>query len=472
MGMSTHQVSDKIADIVYRNSPVVAQNAVVTLRGWLNRRARFGREFRRALGEITREQWRSEEEWEAYQVDKLLDILAEARRNVPFYADYPCISPGMSLRDTLRGLPIVEKDLVRERPSLFQSRRMSSLDTVAFRTSGTTGAPLKMIHTFTSHSIGWASMERLWRAAGVRYGDRRVSFTGNMVVPRLSSSGPYGRHDRANARMLMSVYHLGSKTVDAYLEEISDFRPDFMDGYPSAMVVCAKRLLERGETIPMTACFPTAEMLSDDDRTTIERAFQTRVYNQYGSAEGLAMIAECPAGSLHIYPEVGIAEVIRSDGTWADNGEEGELVLTTLNNIAMPLIRYRIGDFAVVADVSEPCPCGRSMPRVKRLIGRQDDTVVTRDGRRIGLLNFNVFKLATGIAASQIVQESVDRFVVRIVRAEGFTDKVTEGVVIALKARVGADVSVAVEYCDEIPRSSNGKIRAVISKVTPRGNGE
>ena len=449
----------------YHRAPVVLQNAAVTALGMDARYRRFGAEFRRALPEMLRGQWRGAAAWEALQRGRLAALLAQARRDVPFYADYPVPDPDAPLRDLLDALPLLDKAVVRGAPEAFHHRRLGRMRPLAFRTSGTQGAPMRIFQTVGSHALLWAGMERFWRASGVRGGDRRVSFTGNPVVRQGRGTGPFGRHDRANARLMMSVYHLGERTADAYLDEIARFRPAFMDGYPSAMATLARRLVETGRTLPLVACFPTAETLLPEDRALIEAGFATRVYNQYGSAEGAALVTECPAGSLHVNPEVGVVEVLAADGRPAAPGETGELVVTTLNNLAMPLVRYRIGDLARAGGGEAPCACGRAMPRLRDLAGRQDDVVATRDGRRIGMLSFNVFKWTTGIAGSQIVQESLDHFVLRIVPGPRFSPEQGEVAVRALRDRVGQHVRVDVELCEGIPRGPNGKFRAVVSRV-------
>jgi phenylacetate-CoA ligase len=452
---------------LYSRLPHGLQGLAVSLQGWKVARSRFGHEYGMLLPIILNGQWARSDYWEELQLSRLRRIVAEARTNVPAYRGRLPEPEGFdTLEALLRAIPLLEKYEVREQPHLFHSRRLAGLPTVTTRTSGTTGAPLQIVHTKESLSTLWAAMERFWRWAGVRRGDRRLSFTGNQIITRRSSSGPFGHHDRVHRRMMMSVYHLGSATADRYLDEIERFAPAFIDGYPSSMVFLGRWAIEHGRRLPVQACFPTAESLDPDQRVVIEQGFQTRVLNQYGSAEGLALVSECPAGSMHVSPEVGIVEILDESGSPAAPGQMGELVLTTLNNIAMPLLRYRIGDRARAMAPDAACACGRSMPVVGEILGRQDDVVVTRDGRRIGMLAFNVFKWTDGIRESQIVQESFDRFIIRIVPGGKWEPHQADVAVHALKERVGHDVDVAVEIVDALPRSSHGKLRAVISEVT------
>nr|WP_076145067.1 AMP-binding protein [Natrinema saccharevitans] len=363
------------------------------------------------------------------------------------------------------GLPFLSGETIKSQPKSLVSNIVDLSDCISHSTSGTTGTPKTTYHTLESQRKYWAAMNRFYRRGGVRYGDRRLSFTGNKIVPTGETTGPYGRYDRANNRYLMSSYHLGENTVDDYLDEIEQFQPDYIDGYPSSISYCAQRALETNRDIRIPAAFPTAETLREEDRELIEEGFSTQVYNQYGSTESAALITECPNGNWHVNPEIGIVEVLDEDGEPVTEGEIGELVLTGLNNKAMPLIRYRIGDMARGPPRYEACDCGWNTPVIEEIIGREDEVVITADGRRIPMLSYNVFKYAEGIEESQIVQESVDEFVLRIVPGDGYTDDQADLVTEKLKDRVGEDISVEVKLLDEIPKTSSGKFRAVISKV-------
>ncbi|MDZ5810526.1 hypothetical protein U4E84_04065 [Halorubrum sp. AD140] len=258
---------------------------------------------------------------------------------------------------------------------------------------------------------------------------------------------------------------MGDETVDEYLDQIKEFEPEFIDGYPSSIRYCAQRAIETGRDIEIPACFPTAEMLREEDREIIEEGLSTKVYNQYGSTESAAIVTECSSGQMHVNPEIGIVEVLDENGETVSEGEVGELVLTALNNRAMPLIRYRIGDMARGPPSYRECECGREMQIIKEIIGRQDEVVVTEDGRRVPMLSYNIFKYTENVDESRIVQEAVDEFVLQIVPADGYTDEQAQIAIKKLRDRVGKDVNVEVQTLDSIPRTDAGKFRAVVSNV-------
>lgn len=450
----------------YASLPSTIQSLGISALGWNIRRTRHGDFFEKAAHKYASQQWRSAEQWESYQqrkLDRLLDIAAENTEHYSFLHDVD--TSGENVHEMLSDVPFLDKETLRTRPNSLTSENIDDMETVMLKTSGTTGTPTKTHHSLRSHCLYWAAMERFWRWGGCRYGDRRVSFTGNRIVPADETEGPFGRLDKANNRLLMSSYHLGERTVDEYLDQIENFDPDFIDGYPSSISYCAQRAAEIDRNIEITACFPTAETLRPEDREFIEQGFSTRVYNQYGSTESAGLITECSAGNLHINPEIGVVEILDEDGERVNEGEIGAIVLTSLNNTVMPLIRYRIGDLARMGSRRPNCACGREMPVVEELIGRQDEVVITADGRRIPMLSYNVFKWTSGIEESQIIQKSVDEFQLRIVPDDGFSEDQSDLAVEKLKERIGEDIEVRVNTMEEIPKTQGGKFRAVISEV-------
>jgi phenylacetate-CoA ligase len=265
---------------------------------------------------------------------------------------------------------------------------------------------------------------------------------------------------------LFSSYHLSDRYLAAYVEQLNRFQPELIDSYPSALHVVARYALTHGLPLPRPRAIVTSsETLLPDQRADIERAFGCAVRDQYGSAEMVAFIAQCEEGTYHVNPEYGITEV-ESDPARNNADGSGRLLCTGFLNTAMPLIRYEIGDTAVLEDGA--CGCGRHFPRVRALMGRIDDYVSTPDGRLVGRLD-PVFKGVEGIAESQIVQDSTNHITVYLVPASGSVPAVTT-LRENLQARLGADMAIDMTEVASIPRTRAGKFRAVVSLVSRPGD--
>jgi phenylacetate-CoA ligase len=241
-------------------------------------------------------------------------------------------------------------------------------------------------------------------------------------------------------------------------------RVAYIYGYTSSLYALAEVILRLGrKDMTMAAAITTAEPVYEHQRKAIAQAFHCPVRETYGMTELVAAASECTVGRLHLWPEVGFVEVV-ADPPGFSHGSVGELVCTGLLNVDMPLIRYRTGDRGVLAGELETCGCGRTLPILTSVDGREDDLLYTNDGRRIGRLD-PLFKGDLPIQEAQIVQEELNRLRVRYVPAPDFKPHHEMMIIHRLQERMGM-VKVEMESLDAIPRGANGKFRAVICNLS------
>ena len=291
---------------------------------------------------------------------------------------------------------------------------------VEIHTSGTTGSPLTIYLRSEALEKNYAFFARSLEWAGVAPGQKSATFAGRVIMSAKQVEPPFWRKNWVMRNTLFSSYHISERNLPAYVDELNNIQPIFIDSYPSAIFSVGRFLLDRSIEVGIApkAIITSSETLLDNQREIIEKAFHSRVFDQYGSAEMVGFINQCEKGSYHINPEYGIVEIIKEDGEPAKDGEPGELVCTGFVNSTMPLIRYKTGDSAIAC---ETYACVEEhLPLVKSILGRTDDFIVTRDGRFIGRLD-PVFKsLSAGIKEAQIIQEDYDRIVVKIVVNKDF----------------------------------------------------
>jgi phenylacetate-CoA ligase len=196
--------------------------------------------------------------------------------------------------------------------------------------------------------------------------------------------------------------------------------------------------------------------------------------------ERTVAVSECERGSLHINPEYGVLELTdeQPGPGAAENSARRQVTRarvlgTSLHNRSMPLLRYEVGDVVEVDRSAGPCACGRGMPRIQRVLGRQEDVVIAPNGRAIPTL-FIVFNEVPGVSLGQIVQEDPDWLRVRVVRGIEYTAD-SEALLQQLVRRfVGPEMRIVVEYPlpEALRRESPGKFRTVISRVRPMAAAE
>jgi phenylacetate-CoA ligase len=263
----------------------------------------------------------------------------------------------------------------------------------------------------------------------------------------------------------MSSYHLAPDLIPSYLDAIVRHRPSYVLGYTSALYALAQEALRLGRRdIRFEVAITNAEPVFDYQRETISAAFECPVRETYGMAEIVGAASECEAGRLHLWPEVGVMEVVDDFGDAVAAGDSGHLICTGLLNEDMPLIRYRLGDRGAAAPQT-PCSCARTLPAVARIDGRSDDVLYTTDGRAVGRLD-PVFKGRLPIREAQIIQHSLKEVRVRFVPAADFTPASLSELTARLRARLGP-MEIVTEAVEAIPRTDRGKFRAVVCQLSP-----
>jgi phenylacetate-CoA ligase len=443
---------------IYHRLPPVFRSAVATARGWYLRRSRYGKDSEGLVAETReRDNW-SSERWETWTQERIAHALHQAATRVPFYRDYwrqRRLQGDRASWELLENWPLLEKDSVRRNPEAFLVDGSDTRRMFREHTSGTTGTPVVIWRTRQS-------LERLYAIADTRthgweaipHDVRWVRVGGQLVTPVRQRRPPFWVWNAAMRQLYLSSYHLAPDLIPYYLDAMAQYRVTYLAGYPSSIFALAQEAVRLGrDDLPMLAVHTNAEPLLPIQREVIAKAFRCPVRETYGMAESVAGASECSAGRLHQWPEFGHIEVL----------PDGELVCTGLLNPEMPLIRYRVGDRGTKSAADGPCSCGRGLPLMGTIDGRRDDVLVTKDGRLVGRLD-PVFKGTNAIREAQIIQETLDEIRVLVSPAPGFSKTDEMELVENLLDRLG-DVRVTVNLVEAVPRTSNGKVRAVICKV-------
>ena len=392
---------------IYCVLPRWAQHVATTIKGAQFYMTRYSGVFSETLAFLRETEFAPASTLGHLQAEQLCRLIRFAAESSPYYrrlfAKHGVKWTDMEAVKGLRRIPITEKQALRDHSEEFRADAATRWPLIKWHTSGTTGTPLTLHFTREAFQRAFAFIELYRNQAGVHRRARRGQFTGKVIVPpRSGASGRcFWRRDLANNTLLLSTMHLSPANLPAYAERLRRFQPEYLSGYPSAMYVVAQYFKYSGQPAPrLKAALTSAETLLDHQRETIEEVFGTHVFDQYGQCEMQAFWYECAAGSLHAHPLFGVSEILRPNGEPAPPGEFGDVVVTGFLNYAVPLIRYRVGDVGAFSD--QLCPCGRQMPIIKKVLGRRDDYVFTRDRGFLGRLD-PVFKGVQHILESQIV---------------------------------------------------------------------
>lgn len=418
---------------------------------------------------IKREKW-ALGQWNAWQKERIAQILYHASRNVPYYRqqwEKRRQNGDKSSIELLENWPVLSKDSLRDFPQAFVADNINLRSQMVEHTSGTTGKPLTLWMSKDAIHQWYALFEARWRGwYGLSRHDRWGILGGRMVTPFSKKTPPYWVWNAGMNQLYLSSYHLAPQNIAAYLGAIQNHQLVYLLGYASSLYSLAQMALEQKLQLPaLKVVISNAEPLYSHHREVISKAFQCPVYDTYGLSENVCAASECIEGKLHLWPEVGVTEIFDDNNSrLLPIGETGRIVCTGLLNFTMPLIRYDVGDRGFLS-TETTCSCGRSLPILGGIDGRKDDVLFTRDGRRIGRLD-PVFKADLPIREAQIIQESLENILVRYVPAPGCSKKDLNLLVERLQERLG-DMKIVLDEVEQIPRSSNGKFRAVISRYHP-----
>ncbi|MDA8166004.1 MAG: hypothetical protein M0017_13350 [Desulfobacteraceae bacterium] len=423
------------------------------------------RGFHQVRRSLERSQYLPPAELDRLRLARLKDLLVYARSQVPAYREkLRGIEPASfrSLAD-LRAVPTVSKQEIKENGARFLSPENFPLRTRKI-TGGSTGQPVTIWKTREARAGELAAMWRGYSWAGIGIGDRQARFWGV----------PFTRQGRLNARLIdlvgnrrrLSAFSFDRSSLAGYTARLLAFRPDYFYGYASMMCEYADYLRSGpGVRFPgLKAVISTSEVLHDSQRAKLESAFGARVYNEYGCGEIGIVAQECERGAMHLVAENMVVEILDGDRV-CPPGTPGEITVTELNNRAMPLIRYRLGDFAALA--AAPCPCGRTLPVLEKIYGRAYDMVRTADGRLFhGEFFMYIFeelkRRDLGIGKFQVIQQEPARFLVKVVPERGYSPLTEEVIGSRMREHLGP-VAVAIERVAEIPREKSGKMRLIVA---------
>ena len=367
--------------------------------------------------------------------------------------------------EDLKSLPFLTKQVLSEQGE--RLRIAGARGVYENHSGGSTGIPVRFWQDWRYQVHMSAATRRSNELAGAFPGARVAKLWG-APQDRRQIEGPAGRARLwlLNMRYCDS-FDMGPRRMEQYHRSMQEFQPDLIQAYASSIWLLARFLKARGlrPSYPRVSIITAAEKLHAHMRGDIEEVFQAPVFDRYGSREVSAMAAECDAhNGLHIQMPGYIVETLDPRTLAPVEDQPGEIVITVLNNHAMPFLRYRIGDMGVLTRTR--CACGRSFERLLEISGRTSDNFLMRDGRIVhGEYFTHVFYGRQGIAQFQFEQHSLDDFTLRIVPGARYSPDTGRAIEREVREFIGEGPRLRLEVREQIPVAASGKYRFTISHV-------
>ncbi len=442
---------------IYNKLPVFLQNAACYYEGLRIKKSRYNKKFWDLLADYeSRNSWTYEQLCE-YRDNKLRQIVKYCYEFVPYYKrlfnDLGINFESIKTLEDLCVLPILTKQIVKDNFDDFISTDIPRSKMILLHTSGTTGSGFKFYTTNESINEQWAVWWRYRRKLGIEYDSWCALLGGRSVVPVTTTTPPFYRMNTPCKQVYFSTYHMNDNNMKSYIAELEKRKLQWIHGYPSAINLLADYIISHDIKLSNFPEFITigAENLLPTQVEKIYSAFKVLPYQHYGLSEGTANFSHNRNRDMYVDEDFAAVEFI------AQNGDQGcEVIGTSLSNYAMPLLRYRTGDIARV----EYTPNGRL---IKVIDGRNEDYLVLSNGTKIGRLD-HIFKDIVNVKEAQIVQKQKEEVILRVVKNKNYT-KVDEDMIHKEASQRLKGVNLTIEYVENIPRSSSGKLRFVISEL-------
>lgn len=397
-----------------------------------------------------RSQWWSAARIRAHQEQALVRVMRHAAMHVPFYQRLKLQADTIRAASDLQRFPVIDKSEIQRDPQAFLSSGFSIATLHASRTSGSSGQP-----TTTYFD------PQAWLLAKYVLKMRRIAATSGLPLLRrvviISEQSPERLGSLSDAApsglgILFRQQYLSIHTaVEQHLAALQAYKPHIIYAFPSYLLDLIATAERRGTPLPRIATlYTSSEVLKPQARARIERAFDGRLFDVYGSTEFKEVAWQCAHGRYHLNFESVHIEA-------AQQGTCAPVVLSTLCNQAMPLLRFAIGDRALFG--SNSCACGRESAHLLEFIGREGDMIVLPSGRTLSpYLLTTAIEAQSSILQYRIIQTAADAMRIDvIVRSPGESAQWQQRVCAELDRMVAEPVRFEVREVNTLTRDPSGK---------------
>jgi len=409
---------------------------------------------------------------EAWRTEHFLKLIAHCYENVPYYRMYMDkydLHPRdfQSLED-VKKLPVMTKEILNENFELLKATNYKQRDIRYDTTGGTTGVPATIgIDQRNEYRVD-AMWRRCWGYAGYVPGMKIMLFWCNQSELIKNKS----LHERVKGIMNNSItldfMDLYDSRLEQYAKYINKVQPEVIRGYSNAVYLfvqyCNKNKIKFVKS--PKGIIITSDKIHSNQKREISEFFECEIFEEYGCHEFSVIAHECEAHKgLHLAEEHFIFEVFNPISQNFSFQGEGDIIISSLFNYALPLLRYNLGDRVFLS--KESCACGRNLKLISDLYGRTVDFALTKSDRVFyGSFFTALFLNISGITKYQVHQYKKGEIIIYLIKNDKFDEKEIENVSVQLKNIFKDDMSFEYKYVDEIDIPLSGKRTSFISNIS------
>ncbi|MEO8445929.1 MAG: hypothetical protein ABI528_00460 [bacterium] len=387
----------------------------------------------------------------------LQNQLTYCKRKIPFYKklNLPDIEDPYEM---IKYFPVMNKKAIRENLDDLVIGDLSKL--IKESSSGSSGIQGTVYMTKAEESVNRAIQVLWWEWAGYKIGDKIIQ-TGMT-------------HKRNYEKQIKDIlfqtdyyiaFGLDKNKIQAALEKQRSNPRKMLLGYASSLYLFAKVANELNyKDIHFESVVSWGDKMFEHYRNLIESQFSTKVFDTYACTEGFMISAQCENGNYHIMSPQIYLEILDADNNEVKAGEFGNVVVTRLDSRAMPLVRYSLGDLAVKESEDKTCSCGRGLPLLRNIVGRDTDIVKTTTGKYMIVHFFTaIFEHIPEIEQFRVIQKNLDEIEIEYVKAKNFNLQLLDKIKNKIYDHLGESINIDFKEVSRIPASQSGKPQIILS---------
>lgn len=413
-------------------------------------------------------QWWDKSEILSYQRKMLSALIFHARDTTQFYKyrlNTLFLKRDQILWERWLEVPILQRTDVYKFSNNLLSQKIPAehLPISTAKTSGSTGHPISVA---TTNFLRSALVATGWRAQkwyDINWSARLLT-RDYSINPKLKSGdliGTWGPPNERKSKNGRNFFFNQGNHAD-FLDLMNEKKPEYVSIYSGSIDILCELQAQRKESLKIDMFFSRGGEVTPELRENAKKIFNAEILEGYSTQECGSIAYACPTGSgFHINSESIYLEIIRDDGTEASLGEEGRVVVTPITSTAMPLIRYALGDRAVLGD---RCECGRGLPLIKYISGREMHAFRHPDGRAFLGGAVGPLRPILNIKRWQVVQTGATDFEVRYISDRELEYEETTTFIDAFHKSIFDDAKIKFTKFEHLPLTESGKFIEYINQ--------
>ncbi|HEX2960280.1 MAG TPA: hypothetical protein VHO43_00715 [Ignavibacteriales bacterium] len=404
---------------------------------------------------------------EEYELLKLKETVTYSCLNVPYYKrifkELGILPEDIKSKDDLSKLPLLDKQIIREKPEDFMVRNYPAFRRFYVTTGGTSGAQHKFYQSKNVWKKEQAFIINYYMGFDYTYSDLRATLRGGEFneLP----DNVYWKINPINNEINFSPFHINTNTIKYYVDKLNELKPMYIHGYPSALLLLVKNIQEHNLKLSYSpkAVFLSSENYTSEQKEELQGFFNGKISTYYGHSERLIFApSDCELKTFTVDRRYGAFELVDdNDRVITQNGATGEIVGTSFDNYAMPLIRYRTNDLTSYSSYDSL--------KINPIKGRWNQEFLDGSNMlRVSLTGLNMHSdIFKNILAMQFYQPRVGEAVLVVVTKKDFTDFDARKILHAFNKKAGHAIKFSLERRDSLIQTERGKTKRIIKDYQP-----